>query len=302
MKILIIKTGYSETLDGGISATTSYGDVLRSTVLINIYKGQNITWLVDEKAFPIIKVNSCITRPMIYNLTSVLQLQSEYFDVVINLEKVPGLCALADSISAGRRFGYRFYDGDVISYDLSEYSIRLCYDKKLKQKHTKYWQELLYEMVGEKWNGEEYVFDYLKDKEVMVDIGLNNKVGSKWPAKGWDDNNWTALYNKLSHKYTVDFQQEGNCIEEYIRWIASCKTIITNDSFGLHLALAMKKKVIALFNCTNPYEAYMYNRGIALYKKNCKHQPCYNQICRMAEKTCDVSVASVLKAVEKIYG
>ena len=34
-----------------------------------------------------------------------LQLQHERFDTVINLEKVPGVCALADSISAWRRHG-----------------------------------------------------------------------------------------------------------------------------------------------------------------------------------------------------
>jgi heptosyltransferase-2 len=271
-------------------------------VLLNIYKGQHITWLVDEKALPIIKHVPCITRPMTYNLTSVLQLQSEYFDIVINLEKVPGLCALADSISTGRRYGYRFNDGNAISYDLSENALRLCGDERLKKTHNKYWQEMLYEMVGEKWKGEKYVFDYLKDIEVMIDIGFNNKVGKKWPSKGWADANWTKLYNKLSHKYTVEFQQEGECMEDYFKWIASCKTIITNDSFGLHLALAMGKKVIALFNCTNPREACMYKNGIALYSNKCKHQPCYSPYCKMTDKTCDVSISSVLKAVENIYG
>ena len=91
-KVLIIKLGYSETLDGEIGKITSLGDVLRSTVLLHLYKNAHVTWLVDEKAFPLLKGNPYVHRILSYDLSSVLQLQSERFDTVINLEKVPGLC------------------------------------------------------------------------------------------------------------------------------------------------------------------------------------------------------------------
>src|SRR5580698_3150439 len=120
-KVLIIKVGYSETLDAEISNMTSYGDVLRSTVLLNLYKNDHVTWLVDEKALPILLGNPHIDRILIYNLTSVLQLQKEHFDTVINLEKVPGLCALADSVNAWRRYGFRLdvNSGEAEAYDRS---------------------------------------------------------------------------------------------------------------------------------------------------------------------------------------
>ena len=107
-KILIIKTGYSETLDPEISTVTSYGDVLRTTVLLHLYQKDQVTWLVDEHAYPILKNCPFVDRVLIYNLSTVLQLQSELFDVVINLEKVPGLCALADKIQARRHYGFSF--------------------------------------------------------------------------------------------------------------------------------------------------------------------------------------------------
>ena len=107
-KVLIIKLGYSETLDGEIGKATSLGDVLRSTVLLHLYKNANVTWLVDEKAFQLLKGNPYIHRIIFYDLTSVLQLQSERFDTLINLEKVPGLCAFSDSLKAWRRYGFRF--------------------------------------------------------------------------------------------------------------------------------------------------------------------------------------------------
>ena len=49
-KVLIIKLGYSETMDAGISKVTSLGDVLRSTVILHRFKDDQVTWLVDEAA------------------------------------------------------------------------------------------------------------------------------------------------------------------------------------------------------------------------------------------------------------
>src|SRR3989339_1488207 len=99
-KVLIIKLGYSETLDGEIGMITSLGDVLRSTVLLHLYKNAHVTWLVDEKAFPLLKGNPFIQKILPYDLTSVLQLQSERFDTVINLEKEAGMGVCLDFLTA----------------------------------------------------------------------------------------------------------------------------------------------------------------------------------------------------------
>ena len=53
-KVLIIKLGYSETMDREISITSSLGDVLRTTVILNYLKSDEVTWVVDEKAFPLL--------------------------------------------------------------------------------------------------------------------------------------------------------------------------------------------------------------------------------------------------------
>lgn len=109
-KVLIIKLGYSETLDKEIGTRTSLGDVLRTTVILNYFKDDDITWLVDEKAYPLLENNPFIRRILIFNLESVLQLQREKFDTIVNLEKGPGICAFSDPINAWRRFGFRFLD------------------------------------------------------------------------------------------------------------------------------------------------------------------------------------------------
>ena len=87
-KILIIKTGYSETLDQNISFKSSLGDVLRTTVILHLLKDNHVTWLVDKHAFKLLYRNPYIDKILIYDKTTALQLQTEKFDTVINFEKV----------------------------------------------------------------------------------------------------------------------------------------------------------------------------------------------------------------------
>jgi len=305
-KILIIKVGYSETLDSEISNVTSYGDVLRSTVLLNLYKSDHVTWLVDEKAFPILKDNPIIDRVFIYNLTSVLQLQAEHFDTVINLEKVPGLCALADQITSWRRYGFRFdvKTGEVDAYDGTQNALFLCKSDDEKKNNNRYWQEHLYEMVGSIWKGEEYVFGYKSDNKEKYDIGFNYHIGNKWPLKAWPLEYWKTLESFLCDKYTIAWQQGLDQMEEYFKWINSCRLIITNDSFGLHLAIALKKKLICLFGPTHHLEHYFYNLGSALHPKDfvCKEFPCHVDKCLHFKDTCMslIKPESVVRRVDKL--
>lgn len=299
-KVLIIKVGYSETLDPEISNITSYGDVLRTTVLLNLYKKDHVTWLVDSKAYPILKGNQYIDRILIYDMTSVLQLESEHFDTVINLEKVPGLCALSDKITAWRRYGFRFdvKKGEAEAYDGTQNALSVCQNEKKKKNHNKFWQEHLFEMVGEKWKGEEYILGYEPKSKEVYDIGFNFLVGNKWPTKAWPSKNWSKLETLLDKEYSVSLQKGIDNMEKYFEWINSCKAIITNDSFGLHIALALKKKVIAIFGPTNSNETYLYERGISATasKKLCKDIPCNSPVCKNSDGCC----LSKIKA-EDIY-
>ena len=304
-KVLIIKLGYSETLDNGVSNSSSLGDVLRTTVLLHLYKKAEVKWLVDEAAAPLLVGNPHIHQILPYNMTSVLQLQTEHFDTVINLEKVPGICALADSINAWRRFGFRFHSqsGKVMSYDGSHQVLTICSNIKLKRQNGKYWQEALFEIVEQKWNGEKYVLGYRPHSKVVHDIGLNHKVGSKWPTKAWPITKWKSLHDTLTKKgYSVSWQQGLNDLYEYMEWINSCRTIVTNDSLGLHIAQALGKKVVALYGPTVATEVYMYGQGKALTPDcQCEHMPCLSPSCKEKTPCMEfITVESVAFALEEI--
>ena len=282
-KVLIIKLGYSETLDQEIGTTTSLGDVLRTTVILDYLKNDDVTWLVDEKAYSLLEGNPFIKRIMVFGQESILQLQHERFDTVINLEKGPGICALSDSVNAWRRFGFRFDSekGVAQAYDGAEMVLSLCLDMEKKKKNMRFWQDALASMIGKTWSeDEEYILGYKPCSKVKYDIGFNWVVGEKWPNKAWSKNNWEKLEKLLKNKYNICWQKGLGNLKEYMDWINSCRLIVTNDSLGMHLAIALRKKIIALFGPSSSKEVYLYGRGVKIVGKTpYKCVPCLGPVC-----------------------
>lgn len=302
-KVLIIKLGYSETLVGEISRKTSLGDVLRSTVLLDRYKDARVTWLVDEKAIALLKGNPHIDRIMPYDLTTVLQLRAERFDTVINLEKVAGICAFADSLTAWRRYGFRFDpdSGTALAYDGSEHVLEMCLSQKDKLANRKYWEDFLFEMIGGKWSGQVPTIGYKPTSKEIYDIGFNHNVGEKWPIKAWPPEYWKKLEALIGGKYTISWQKGLASIEEYIEWINSCKVIVTNDSLGLHIAHALDKKIVALFGPTLSSEVYVKNGVKLLPDGDYDCLPCLSTMC-VKERPCmyDIKPETVWAELQKL--
>ena len=296
-KVLIIKTGWSEILDKDTtSRKTSLGDVLRTTAILPLYKDKRVTWLTDEKAVPLLHKNPMIERILPADYVTFQQLEYEYFDIVVNLEKIPGLCALTKKIDAWRKYGYRLdpESGEIKAYENSLNILSVSFTHELKKQNTKTAQELLYESVGEKWNGEEYVLHVPDNKEVY-DIALNTRAGQKWACKSWSMKNWDILEEKLKQKYKITRQdkQPKEVLENlhtYIKWINSARLTVSNDSLGMHIAFALRKKTIGLFGPTSATEVYFYGRGKAItpdikyicipcFEPNCdKETPCIETI------------------------
>lgn len=270
MKILIIKTGYSETLDPEVGQTPSLGDVLRSTVILHAKKLQgDVTWLTDAAAYPLLR-DERIKRVLFWNLDSAMQLMLERFDVVVNLEKTPGLCALANMVNAWQKYGFRFGDSETDAFYETINPFKIYTDPSKKREAGRYWQDVLFEMVGEKWQGEEYVFPRPHTEKpacLSYRVGLNHKVGRKWPNKAWSEKHWWDLAGLFWQGPEMSWQR-GDTLDDYINWLGSCDLVVTNDSLGLHLAIAMGKKIVALFGPTNPAEIFMYGLGEKLIAKS----------------------------------
>lgn len=302
-KVLIVKLGFIETIGNEIGMdNVSLGDILRSTIILHLFKDDHVTWLVTEEGLPLLTGNSYIERILIYNLTNILQLQSERFDVVVNLEKVPGVCAFTDKIDAWRRYGFRFdtEKGTAEAYERAQEALANSADPDLRKNTKKHWVEIIFEMLGAKYMGEGYILGYEPKTEEKYDIGFNINVGKKWPDKAWALENWKKLEKLIDKKYSISWQQSLGNIYGYIDWINSCRLLITNDSLGLHLAMALKKKIIVLFGPTSARELNLFNLGTALtppLELDCI--PCFTPRCNREVKCIDtIAPETVCKNME----
>ncbi|MFH1583676.1 MAG: glycosyltransferase family 9 protein [Actinomycetota bacterium] len=295
-----MKTGYSEVLDNGDgSQKVSFGDILRTTPLLHVYPDAHVTWVTDEAAFPLLKGNNYIDRLLHLNFTNAMHLLDESFDTIINLEKNHDICKFSGKLKAWRRYGFRFDErtNKAEAYDRASEILTVSSDSKIKKENKKTVQELLFNMIGKEWKGEEYILGYVPKSREVYDIGFNTIVGKKWPTKLWPSENWDKLEEMLRTKFIVSRQeQQGSEILQdlyrYIDWINSCKSIITNDSLGLHIALVLKKKVLCLLGPTADKEIYYYNRGKSVFPNapfECR--PCFKPECDKYQHSCMESIS-----------
>lgn len=308
-KILIIKLGYSETLDPEIGRVPSLGDVLRTTPMLwalrEKYPDSHITWLVAEQAEPLLQGNTLIDRLLIWDEFVPFQLMREKFDILINLEKIPGVCALSDMIDAWTRYGFRFdsVSGTYHAYEKGMTFIEYLKDKKTANKTKDFWQKVLIEMLGVEWKGQEYIIGHKPETKEIFDIGLNYKAGSKWPTKIMPFEMWKELESRLSSLgYRVSWQEGLDDLYKYMDWINSCRMLITQDSLCIHLALALKKSVIGLFGPTDPQEIYSYGNIKILHSpQECQSMPCYSPEC-ITKLNCmeKIDLGRVVEAVKAV--
>ena len=272
-KILIIKTGYTETLcdEPYKEGKVSLGDVLRTTALLHLYREDKVTWLTDKKAIPLLTGNCFIERILEFTLTTVLQLTYEHFDVVINLEKNPGLCALASAIESWQKYGFRFdaHTGKAEAYTGAIEALYMAKDERSKKQDNNHWLHHLFAMVGHLWSNEGYLMGDLgvgSDKEYKHRlVGINWRVGNKFEGKSWNMDNWAVLTGLLQTEgMTWSVQPDETTLEDYARWIAAHTVIVSCDSLGLHMAMSMGKRIVGLFGSTEAKEIQPYEQGIML--------------------------------------
>ena len=309
-KILIIKLGYSETLDPEIGKVPSLGDVLRTTPILwaikEKYPESHITWLVTDNADALLQGNQLIDRILVWDEFVPFQLMREKFDVLINLEKIAGVCALADMIDAWIKYGFRF---ETLSGEYHGYEKGLTFISYIENKKSNvlkgYWQQVLIEMMGVAWTGQPYMVGYKPRTDEQFDIGLNYEVGSKWPVKGMPIDSWKDLEKRLIFDgYTVSWQEGKSNMYEYMDWINSCRVLISNDSLGLHLAQALGRRVVGLFGPTDDGEVYSYAGSRLITSPTiCPFRPCIAARCESGLHCMnDIDLDAVESAAKELLG
>jgi len=301
--VLIIKHGFSEICDHNLSPVVSYGDVFRCTCLLEEYRGEYVTWITARKALDLLSGNHLIDQLILADAPDEIPpgFVLHHYDVVINLEKNRAWCEFATNLYAEQKYGFRDWqaEGDECFYPASTQAL----SRALNGDHYRTLQEMLFQTVGRQWHGQRYVLGYQPKVVEMYDVGLNHHVGPKWPNKTWPENHWRQLHDRLDRQnYALCWQQSLNSIRHYIDWLASCRLIVTCDSLGLHLALALRKKVVALFGPTAPQQIHLYGLGVKLTpaaERNCI--PCLQSQCQFDHRCMEyLSVNMVGDAVNML--
>lgn len=280
-KILIVKTGFSEFLDRGISTTVSLGDVLMCTAILHLYKNDKVTWVTSFAARQLLESNPYINELLIFGPATFKKIARASYDVFINLEKDIGICTFLSTIKARQRHGFYF---DQKIHDISTYNNATAYLLSGQENHkdvNKTGFEILFDAVGAKWQGEGVIYNRKHRVAEKFDIGFNYSVGTKWPTKGWPTKKWEALEKILGSEYSISWQQGHKNILKYIDWIDSCRLIVTSDSLGQAIGHALKKKVITLYGPTDYRRMQgVENIHVICSTLKCPYMPCFLPICK----------------------
>lgn len=133
-------------------------------------------------------------------------------------------------------------------------------------------------------------------------VALNTGCGAVFRTKQWPLANWTAMARVLRERADIDLLLLGgpaerdlnraiaaavpgaldtgvdNPLEEFFGVVDSCDAMITSDTLGMHVAIALGKRVVALFGSTSPVEIDLFDRGAKVITEfACS--PCYLRTC-----------------------
>ncbi len=251
------------------------GDVLRTTPILWNFCKADVVWVTEKPAFALLRNIPGVKK--IVAISDLAQIKQLVFDEIYNFDEDQRACLLANALPADKKKGFTFKNGSYQPFDAdAEYAFALSKNDELKFKlNQKTYQQLIFEMAGFLWKGQDYLLGYRPRSKIKYDIGINYRVGKKFPNKAWP--HWKRLAKLLN---SACLQTEFKTLEGYMDWINSCRIIVTGDSLGMHLALALKKKVVILMGSTSWNEIETYNRGMIIHSQ-LACAPCYKKVkCR----------------------
>jgi ADP-heptose:LPS heptosyltransferase len=320
------------------------GDVLRTTPLLTglkrAYPQSHITWVVDQEAQPLLKNNPCIDRLLSFDFASLLPLEAEAFDLVIGLEKEPRGAAIVSKVKAKEKRGFSLGpEGNPFPLNSSsEYAFFLGLSDELKfHQNRKTYPELIFEIAGIDYQGDEYLFFLAPEDAVFAEkfarktglkksnrvIGLNTGAGAVFANKAWTEEGYLGLIKQLKKEPGTKVLLLGgpgekernrrilkktrgavidtgcdNTLGQFAAILNLCDLVVTGDTTAMHLAIGLKKKVIALFGPTCAQEIELYGRGEKV-ASSFPCAPCYRRKCEVSPNCMEgVTAEEVMKKIQ----
>ncbi|MCX7706358.1 MAG: glycosyltransferase family 9 protein [bacterium] len=297
------------------------GDVLRTTAICeplkSLYPGSFIIWITEDSAIPVLSgnrfVDKIIGKSQAFGFVSLFN-----FDILINLDLDEYALILAGLTKAKEKKGFWFDPDRVIHFSSSsaEEYFTLSHDDFLKKRNKKTYQAFIAEIAGLPYYGKiivpissssrEYARNFA-EKNGIIDkkiIGAIVGTGNRWITKRWPEKNFIKLFSLLKDFKIITFggieekrllewiaDKSGknvisagysNTIDQFFGLLDLCDIVVCCDTFALHAAVGLGKKIVALFGPTSAAEIEMYDRGekivsdmscVCCYKRVCEKSP-----------------------------
>lgn len=106
--------------------------------------------------------------------------------------------------------------------------------------------------------------------------------------------------NTMIEKSVVEKIYNTGChytIKQFAAIVSHCDLVVTGDTLAMHIAIAMKREVVAFFASTCAAEIELYGRGTKLIS-DLECAPCYLRSCPIDEKC--MKVFPVDRIIEKV--
>jgi len=113
---------------------------------------------------------------------------------------------------------------------------------------------------------------YLIEKLIEKNVGKIILLGGPEDTER-NDQIYSQFEGRIINTPTTLGVRKGACFE-YLADI-----IITGDSFGMHLGIALKKYLIVWFGVSCWSEIDLYDRGVKLYQQDLFCSPCWKKVC-----------------------
>jgi ADP-heptose:LPS heptosyltransferase len=187
-------------------------------------------------------------------------------------------------------------------------------------RNKKTYPELIFEVAELDYRRDEYLLNLSPEDITFADsfakrmglkkgskvIGLNTGAGDIFANKAWTVEGYNRLIQKLKKETKMNLLLLGgpkerernaqimqkakggvidsgceNTLGQFAALINLCDVVVTGDTTALHLAIALKKKVVAIFGPTCAQEIELYGRGEKIVSSlSCA--PCYRRSCQVS--------------------
>lgn len=289
-RILIIKLG-------------AIGDVIRTTPLVvklrKDFPAAKITWLTWT---PDILPSSQIDEILKWDNNSLMYVQNSSWDMAINLDKEKEAGALLKTVDARQKFGFVLKDNEIQPInDLAVHKFMTGMFDDVSKANTQSYLQEIFEICGYTHQGEPYLMDTHDDKGYRWNlpagkpvIGMNTGCGGRWTTRLWSIDKWVELVELVQKQHpgaTIlllggeaedarnrEIQQRSGAmylgyfsLNEFINLVHQCHLVITQVTMGMHITLALGKKIVLMNNIFNPNEFDLFGKGeIVSPDKTCK--------------------------------